>query len=572
MPELRRLPIPGYNRAMIRQHIAVALQQAIKSTYHIDVAEVEVVLAGGEFGDYASNVAFVLAKQLGQSPRAIAAELAAGLSDEVIARAEAAGAGFINVDLTDTVLIKRAAAATVLEQTYAGKIVVTEYSDPNPFKVLHVGHLYTTVIGDAISNLIRRAGGTVHAVNFGGDVGLHVGKTLWAITQDLGGEYPDKLADIEPEQQLEWIAECYVAGSAAYEDDVSAKARIQELNRQVYQIHADNDHTSPLAQIYWTCRAWSYDRFKAFYERIGTEFERYYPESATAPLGLETVTGELAKGVYTKSDGAVVFNGEPYGLHTRVFITSQGLPTYETKDVGVLMAKWRDYHFDRSVVITGNDIVEYMKVVLKSVEQFDPQLAERTTHITHGNVKLAGGAKMSSRKGNFLRAMDVIDITAAANTTANGSDQEPVVLGAIKYGFLKQRIGADITFLPEESVSLEGNSGPYLQYAHARARSILAKAEAGTLIEPDTLEPAERRLVVKIAEYSTVVDRAVAELLPHYVCTYLYDLAQVFNRFYEHNRVMGDEREATRLQLVGWYAEVLKNGLELLGMAAPDRL
>jgi arginyl-tRNA synthetase len=275
--------------------------------------------------------------------------------------------------------------------------------------------------------------------------------------------------------------------------------------------------------------------------------------------------------VYKESDNAVVFEGEPYGLHTRVFINSHGLPTYEAKDVGLIMQKWQDYHFDRSVIITGNDINEYMKVVLKSIEQFAPDLVARTTHFTHGNVKLAGGVKMSSRKGNILRAVDVLEAAHDANKAASGRDDEQAVLGAVKYAFLKQRIGADLIYDPAESVSLEGNSGPYLQYAHARARSILRKA--GTTETGITdLDPLERSLARKISEYPEVLDKAVAELLPHLICTYLYELAQAFNRFYEHAKVVGDPREATRLQLVGLYADVLRHGLELLGIVAPEQL
>lgn len=531
--------------------------------------------AEAKFGDYASNAAMVYARDLKRPPREVAEQLAKAFEDGVdgVAKAEVAGPGFINLTLSDVALAAGAqAAATYRPQNYAGQQVVTEYSDPNPFKVLHVGHLYTSIVGDAVSNLIAAAGGTVHRVNFGGDVGLHVGRTLWGIMRELGGEHPGKLTEIPEEQRSEWMARAYVAGTQAYEDDEAAKSEIKRLNAAVYAIHANEDHDSALAKIYWTCRTWSYDYFNVFYNRIGTHFEKYYPESETAPLGLETVRAQLAKGVYKESDGAVVFEGEPYGLHTRVFINSQGLPTYEAKDIGLIMTKWQDYHFDRSVVITGNDIIEYMKVVLKSLEQFEPELAARTTHLTHGNVKLAGGAKMSSRKGNFLRAVDVLDLAAEANVQANGQNDVRVVLGAVKYSFLKQRLGADQVFIPEESVSLEGNSGPYLQYAHARARSILAKANGEVSHNLQQLDAAERALAMKLSEYADVLDRAVEELLPHHVATYLYELAQTFNRFYEGSRVIGDPREAQRLRLAELYADILRDGLGLLGIEAPDRL
>ncbi len=531
--------------------------------------------ADPKFGDVATNAAMVYAKDLKRAPRELAGELAAAIKAGVkgLATVELAGPGFINMTWTDRVVGESAVSAPrVRPDHYAEQVVVTEYSDPNPFKVLHVGHLYTSIVGDAISNLVRLAGGSVHAVNFGGDVGLHVGRTLWAILKELGGEHPAGLAKISKAERSPWMAACYVAGTAAYEESEAAKAEIIELNKRIYAVHAENDHGSALAQIYWTCRGWSYDYFNEFYARIGTKFERYYPESETTPLGLAMVKEQLGKGVYKESQGAVVFEGESYGLHTRVFITSQGLPTYEAKDVGLIMAKWRDYAFDRSIIITGNDIIEYMKVVLKSIEQFEPKLVERTRHITHGNVKLAGGVKMSSRKGNFVTAVDVLEMAAEANNKANGQDDERVTLGAIKYGFLKQRIGADLIFIPEESVSLEGNSGPYLQYAHARARSILAKLKGDAAQDLSELDEAERGLALKISQYRDVLDQAVGELMPHYVCTYLYELAQVFNRFYEGSRVVGDVREGIRGKLVGLYAEVLRDGLAVLGIEAPDRL
>ena len=393
--------------------------------------------------------------------------------------------------------------------------------------------------------------------------------------ENLGGEYPEKLKDVPEDERADWLTEEYVKGSYAYgEEEVAneqARQAIIELNKRIYKIHEDNDHDSPFAQIYWTCRQWSYDYFDKFYAQIGTKFEKYYPESETAPLGLTTVREHIGS-VYQESDGAIVFDGEKYGLHTRVFINSNGLPTYEAKDVGLIMKKWQDYNFDLSVVITGNDIIEYMKVVLKSIEQFMPELAARSRHLTHGIVKLAGGTKMSSRTGNILRAIDVLEAANEANKKLNEQENPETVLGAVKYAFLKNRMGGDIIYDPVESVSLEGNSGPYIQYAHARARSILAKASSGSQASQTGLEPDERSLARKIGEYPEVVDKAVAELMPHHICTYLYELAQNFNRFYEHNRVIDNERQNIRLQLIQHYANTLKNGLNLLSIAAPERL
>ncbi len=572
-----------YNRAdmtlqELKRSILEATAEVIGSD-QLDRQRLDVSWAGEVgFGDFATNAAMIYAKDAGRVPRELAADLASELKRRVpqLERIEVAGPGFINMTLRDEALAElTASAAEFRPVNYAGQVVVAEYSDANPFKVLHAGHVYTTVVGDAVANLMELAGGDVHRVNFGGDVGLHVGKTMWAIVQALGGEQPDGLAEIEPSQRAQWLAARYVEGERAYQKDDKAKAEIVALNKRVYEIHATRDHTSPVAQIYWTCRRWSYEAFDAFYARFGTRLEKYYPESEVAGPGLAEVKKHIGT-VFDESDGAVVFRGEKYGLHTRVFITRQGLPTYETKDVGLIEKKNEDYHFDRSVILTDYEQMQYMQVVLKAIEQFWPKLARATTHIPHGKLKLGGGERMSSREGNIIRATEVLDMTAAAFKDAGREATDESVLGAVKYAFLKTRIGGDVTYVPKESISLEGNSGPYLQYAHARARSILAKADSGADHTADWLgtgfEPMERSLARMIAQYPSVVQQAVDELMPHYVCTYLYELAQAFNRFYEQNRVVGDKREDVRLGLVRAYADVLVSGLRLLSIAAPERL
>ncbi len=550
----------------MKQELERLVEGLCKQLFNVDL-QVGLTRPDEQFGDFATNVALQLAKQLKKNPAEVAEELRSRLKHQYIAEATIAGPGFINIKLKDDALLMMAHAQPT--PILSGQNIVVEYSDPNPFKVLHAGHLYTSVVGDGIAELLEAAGAKVHRVNFGGDVGLHVGKTMWAILGALDGENPDKLQQIT--DHAEWLTERYVEGNAAYEENEAAKEEIVALNKRVYQLHAEQDKTSAFAQIYWTTRQWSYDYFEAFYVRIGTRFEKYYPESETAPLGLAKAQELLTAGVLEKSEGAVVFKGENHGLHTRVFINSAGLPTYETKDLGLTVAKDRDYKPDKSVIITGNDIAEYMKVVVKVVEQFDPEHAKNTVHLTHGMVKLAGGEKMSSRKGNILRAVDVIDAAREANQKTSGKDDESTALAAVKYAFLKTRMGGDILYDPEESVALEGNSGPYLQYAHARARSILAKAKSDTE-KPKDLQAGERPLIRKIGEFAEVVDKAAGDFMPHHICTYLYELAQAFNNFYEHNRVLDDPRQAQRLHLVQLYADTLKGGLELLKIPAPDRM
>lgn len=549
--------------------VTECLKETIRTSYDL---EIEPVLTRPEpqFGDLATNVALQLAKRLGRKPHEVASHLADAVRElDDVLEASIAGPGFLNITLTDAAL----AAAWTLEpkQHHRHQTVVVEYSDPNPFKILHAGHLYTSIMGDAIANLVEASGGDVHRVNFGGDVGMHVAKSMWAILKALGGEHPDKLGEIPENERSEWLAERYVEGSEVYDEDAEAKEVIAELNKRIYGLHTSGDKTSDIARIYWETRQWSYDYFVAFYGRIGTHFEKFYPESTVAERGLREVKAQIGE-VFDESNGAVVFAGEAFGLHTRVFINREGLPTYETKDVGLIFHKYDDYRFDRSIVVTGNEQEQYMTVVLKAIEQFAPELARSTTHLTHGLVKLAGGVKMSSRRGNFLRASDVLDAAEQANTELNGSPDERVSQGAVKYAFLKQRMGSDIIYDPKESVSLQGNSGPYLQYAHARACSIIGKSSVKPELGSETLDSAERLLARKLSEYPEVLSGATRELTPHTICTYLFDLAQTFNRFYESSRIIDDPREALRLALAARYRDTLAHGLNLLGIAAPEKL
>lgn len=570
----------------MKQSLEAAIAKCVEDAFAIDTV-VELTRPEEQHGDYATNVALQLAKKIGKNPREIADELSVKIREkleDILADTSVAGPGFINLRLNDKALV--AAMRKGLAPSNKGQSVLLEYSCPNAFKELHTGHLYQTVVGDAIGRILEATGASVFRANFGGDVGLHVAKCLYGIKQEIADAGIKKLQEVPEDSRAEWISAAYVQGAKAYEEDEAAKAEIAAINVQVYGFHetaGDSDSAEAggtaddLAKIYWTCREWSYDYFKDFYQKIAVEpFDKYYPESTVTARGLQVV-GQHAGTVFEKSDGAVVYKGEDAGLHTRVFITSQGLPTYETKDLGVIFTEADDFAYDKRVLITGNDQTDYMKVVFSALHAIDADLAAKQTHRTHGTVRFGGGQKMSSRLGNVTRAVDVVQTVDEAVARENpGSDHYPIALAAIKYTFLKHRLGSDIAFDINESVSLEGSSGPYLQYAHARARSILRKAPAAAENDapsmPDDLETGERTLVRKITEYPEVVDKAVTELMPHHICTYLYELAQTFNRFYEHNRVIGDERQTTRLALVAKYADTLKDGLTLLGIASPEKM
>lgn len=563
------------------EDVKAALQKTVKSTVGSGV-RVEITRPEPGFGDFATNVALKLAREQGKNPKEIAQSIADDLDKNKpkwLESANVAGPGFINIKVTSDYLISMINEINKLGADYGktnhcqGQSILVEYLDPNPFKEIHIGHAYSGTVGDAIAMLFETSGARVHRVTYQGDVGMHVAKAIYGILERTDKNL-DKLKKVPKNERSQFLGETYAAGAAAFEKSEEAKNEIFELNKKIY-----NQNDPVINKIHQTGLAWSMEYFDDVYEAFGfTHFEKNYLEGMVAHEGQKLVEEHIADGVFEKSEGAVIFRGEKYGLHTRVFINSQGLPMYDAKDLGNAMLKWRDYKYDKSIIITAQEQAEYFKVMLKALEQFAPKQAKSTTHISHGMVKLNTG-KMSSRTGQVVRALDLLSgVEQVVSDKAKKSKLEKtidgcanVALAAIKYAFLKNRIGGDVVYDVEESLNLEGNSGPYLQYAHVRACSILDKAPKKSTELKDLLDN-ESELASKLGEYNEVVQAATQQLAPHIIATYLFELAQAFNRFYEHNRIIGDEREAPRLSLVKAYVTILKNGLSILRIPAPERM
>lgn len=546
------------------QELKAAIKVAAKTLFGADI-EPELSRPDEQFGDYATNTALQLAKQASKAPSEIARKLAVELSSVAgIQEVTVAGPGFINFKLTDEALAQAALGATDLPKPSQGQEILVEFGDPNPFKEMHIGHLYSYIVGDSISRLLEAEGATVRRLSYHGDVGLHVAKAIFGVGK-LKSESNQSMTADELEKL---IGVAYAHGAKLYEDDSAAKAEIEAINQHIYQ-----QDDSEINKTLKAGSQLSFDYFDKILDLLSISTDKRYLESQTAAPGREVVEGSTGR-VFSQSQGAVVYEGEKAGLHTRVFITSKGLPTYETKDLGLVVLKNQDYpDSSRSIVITANEQSEYFKVMLAALAEVDKVLATKTTHLAHGFLSLSSG-KMSSRTGNVYPAMDLLlQVKAAVHKQYPDSPvRKEVTFGAVKYAFLKHRLGSDIVFDIKESISLEGNSGPYLQYAHARAATILHKTDTNESTKIIGFDKNERSLARKIGEYPEVVQKAISELMPHHICTYLYELAQAFNRFYETSRIIGDERENTRLQLVKAYQQVLKNGLDILNIVAPERM
>jgi arginyl-tRNA synthetase len=516
-------------------------------------------------GDYATNAALVAGKAMREKPKELALTLVASLKKALgdsAARIEIAGPGFINITLSAGEVVATIAEAAAKGEEWgrgtveSGKRVMVEYTQPNPFKEMHIGHLMGNTIGEAVARLIQNESAEVAHANYQGDVGPHVAKAIWGLTQ-AGITEPATAAE---------ISAAYVAGNRAYEESEAAKAEIDAINKAVY---VGEDHE--LMELWRKGRNISLEAFERIYKVLGTKFDYYFFESETAPIGLRVVRDGLEKGIFEESEGAVVYKGEKHGLHTRVFITSQGTPTYEAKDMGLAFLKEERWPSDRSVITTATEQSQYFAVILEAMKELAPLLGAKTQHVEYGFLKLASG-KMSSREGNVITAAGLIEevIKKASEKNADPLVAEQVAVGAIKYMILRQAPGQDIIFDPEKSLSLEGDSGPYLQYALVRAIKILSyeSQDAGGSEEP--AEPyAIERLII---HYPEVAARAARLLAPNILVTYLTELAGEWNSFYAKEQVLGSPEEEYKQRVARAFAHTMSNGLKLLGIPTPERM
>lgn len=541
----------------------IALQRIVDELYQRQL-DVQLTRPDPKFGDFATNVALQLAKPLGKNPREIAEEIAAKLrADERFSEVSVAGPGFINVKLSDQAVLESLKVRPVTKR--AGKTAVIETNCPNPFKAMHIGHALNAITADTMANLLAVDGAQVHRVSYHGDVGTHVGKSMWAILREIDGD-ASKLDEIPADQRNQFMSRMYVEGAQAAKESPEAKAEIDELAKQSFVLD------DPLyKKVYETCKQWSFDEIDANVARLGNvPIERRYVESETEEPGKKLIK-EKTPEVFTKSDGAYVFKGSQYGAFDNVFIGSHGNGLYGAHDMGLIRLKYQDYpNLDLSITVNGEEQAAYFRGVIAASELAIPALKGKLFNYATGLVKLTTG-KMSSRTGEVVTIDWIFDEFKKAIAARGSQPTDEVVAGALRYQFLKVKVGSDVVFDVDDAVSLTGNTGSYLQYAHARARGILAKSEQAVAF-PKELFDEDRALVRKLSEYTEAVNRATESLEPHHICTYLFELAQEFNRYYEKNQVVGSDKEAHRVGIVAVYADILKAGLTILGIAAPERL
>ena len=569
----------------LKDQINSYLQKVIENITE-EKAEIEIQSAQESIhGDYSTNAAlkiFRKAKDRFKNPLELAKKIAGELEkiselSSILEKAEVAAPGFINFWLKDTALLENLEEVIDKKENYGkrerfkSKKIMLEFAHPNTHKLFHIGHLRNIIIGESLARLLEFQASKVIRANYQGDVGLHVAKAVYGLqTTDYSLE---EIGKKSVDEKMRLLAKAYVKGNEDYENNPKAKAEIAEINKNLY------GKDQSIMDLWKKTRDWSLEYFDRIYKRAGTKFDKLYFESEVADFGKEIVMKNL-NNVFIKDQGAIIFAGEKYGLHNRVFINSLGLPTYEAKDVGLAYFQMKDFSPNKIIHVVGPEQKRYFEVLFKALEAISNMFKNREIHLEYGFVRLKEG-RMSSRKGDVVEGEWLLDeAKARLRKEFNEMDEETlekVAVGAVKYSMLKFSRTSDILFSFEESISFEGNSGPYIQYTFARTQSVLAKVKtqnSKVKIErqKSKLEAEELSVLRLLVHFSEIVEEAGENFAPNLLCNYLFELSQKFNNFYQKHKILGSDKEEFRLQLTFAAGQILKTGLYLLGIEAPSKM
>lgn len=599
----------------IQEELQIAIQRAVAELYQQTMDDVALQPTKKEFEGTYTFVTFSLTKALRQAPAQIGQAIGAWLVEhtEVVSGFNVVQ-GFLNISIAD------AAWLTVLRDMTAnpdfgtllrrGQSVMVEFSSPNTNKPLHLGHLRNNFLGDSVSRILTAGGYDVTKTCIVNDRGVHICKSMLAYRMFGNGETPESsglkgdhligkyyvLFDKAYKAQVE---EMVTAGTAKEEAEKTAP-----LMQQVQQMLRLWEQGDPNTVALWQqLNNWVYAGFDQTYRAIGVSFDKTYYESNTYLLGKEVVEEGLEKGVfYRKDDGSVWIDLTDEGLDQKLVLRSDGTSVYMTQDLGTTDMKYADFGTERQIWVVGNEQDYHFKVLFAILRRLGRPYAGELYHLSYGMVDLPTG-KMKSREGTVVDADDLIaETTEAAATAADeaakgkldefGEEEKAELfhmlgLGALKYYLLKVDPQKRMQFNPAESVDLHGNTGPYIQYVHARIRSVLRKADdsgPGRAVvtasgqEPGSageLDPVEQQLIFLLSQYPQRVQEAGADYAPSYIAQYAYDLAKTFNQFYDKLPILKEEDPAklqNRLVLSTLVAETIRKAMGLLGIDVPEKM
>ncbi|GAB2690204.1 arginine--tRNA ligase [Mucilaginibacter koreensis] len=586
--------------------ITRAVVSAVQHLYQVTITEADVNLqeTRKEFEGQVTVVTFPITRLSRKSPEQTGQDIGAYLQEQV-AEISAFNVvkGFLNISIADSYwqgkLINEVMQPeyTLLPQN--GQRVMVEYSSPNTNKPLHLGHVRNNLLGYSIAEILAASGYEVIKANLVNDRGIHICKSMLAWQKWGNGETPQS-AGLKGDKL---VGNYYVLFDKEYKkqiEDLKAQGQTEEeakknapLTQEAQQMLQDWEAGKPEVIELWSkMNGWVYEGFESTYKKLGVNFDKYYYESNTYLLGKDIIEEGLANGVFfKKEDGSVWIDLTADGLDQKLVLRADGTSVYITQDLGTAQLKYNDYKMDESVYVVGNEQDYHFKVLFLILQKLGKSWAKGLYHLSYGMVDLPSG-KMKSREGTVVDADDLIaDMERAAQEQAESlgkiedfTDAEKqhlyhiIGMGALKFFLLKVEPKKRLLFNPNESIELQGHTGPFIQYTHARIKSLFRKAGidfSKASIEPVTLSSTERDLIVLLTQYSKTIKQAAADFSPAIVANYSYELAKSYNKFYQENSVLqaGDENtKLFRLKLSSATASLIAQSMKLLGIEVPEQM
>lgn len=589
---------------LLAGHVAGAVKELFGSV--IDPVSVTFQKTNPQFEGDITLVVFPYTKMAGKSPEQTAQVIGEHLQKNI---PEVASfnvvKGFLNVVINSTywidsfVHLKQDETWGRQNVVMGAPFVMVEYSSPNTNKPLHLGHMRNILLGYSVAEILKAAGNEVMKVNLVNDRGIHICKSMLAWQKWGNGETPEssgmkgdllvgKYYVLFDKHYKAEIAELKSSGKTDEESEKQAPI-ILEAQDMLRKWEAND----PDIRALWEkMNNWVYDGFAKTYAKLNVDFDKMYYESNTYVLGKEIVEEGLKKNVLQKRpDGAVIIDNSNSGLDVKVLLRSDGTSVYITQDLGTAVERHKEFPFDKHVYVVGNEQDYHFKTLKVSLKKLGYAWADGLYHLSYGMVELPEG-KMKSREGTVVDADDLItsmendarEMAAEKGLIENMSKEEQdhlahmVGMAALKYFILKVDPKKKMLFNPKESIDLQGNTGPFIQYTHARIKSIWRKSGCNTV--PDFTAPAEihakeKELIKLLAAFPAIIQEAAKELSPAVIANYTYELAKTFNQFYDACDVLKEADENLknfRIALCVTVARTINEGMRLIGVEVPEKM
>lgn len=585
--------------------IKVKVAAVLKELYGIEITETELTINSTkpEFeGDY-TLVLFSFVKSLKKSLEQLGNEIGDALvkAHPALFTGYNVIKGFLNLTIADSYWI------SFLQSNYNqrrfgskpsnGQKVMVEYSSPNTNKPLHLGHLRNNFLGWSVAKILEESGYEIIKSCIVNDRGIHICKSMIAWQKFANGATPQSTG-VKGDH---FVGEYYVKFNDAYKAEVDQlisegmdKATAEKeapIMKETQQMLQDWEAGKPeVIELWKMMNSWVYEGFDVTYKRIGSDFQKMYYESDTYLLGKQFVEEGLQKGVfYKKEEGSVWIDLTADGLDEKLVLRKDGTSVYITQDIGLAQQKYDEFRYDQSIYVIADEQNYHMKVLKLILQKLGKPYAEGVYHLSYGMVELPTG-RMKSREGTVVDADDMVDEmvnVAKQKTEELGKVKDfteaelkelydTIALGALKFFLLRVDPKKKMIFNPEESIDFHGFTGPFVQYTHARIRSILRKSEVSNQKSAATgLLKLEKDIVIMLEQYPTILEQAVAEHNPSVIAIYVFNLAKAFNTFYTEHSVMNaesEEKKQLRLQISEMTANVIASGMSLLGIRVPERM